>query len=160
MKNTRGIPLVVRPIVLCRKKMEKKQNMRICEVVQLKLSWVRHFVVRGVRFAMGMSSFCLHNGLATKFCLQNVLANKFSYKPVEGLRPPYHTTKCRRIPPHCLQNGCGIDSTAFTRFRQPSPYCKRMPQCLAHKFCLQNSLATTFYLQTRLCSTLHCIAAE
>ena len=66
MKNTCGMPLVVRPI-LGEKILKTKQNMRICEVVQLKLIRLRHFVVKGLRFTMAMSRFFLHDDLATKF---------------------------------------------------------------------------------------------
>ena len=74
MKSTRGMPLVVRPIM---RKNGGKKNMRMCEVVQLKLIRLRHFAVKGLWFTMAMSRFCLQNGLAPKLCLQNGLATKF-----------------------------------------------------------------------------------
>ena len=88
--------------------------MRMCEVVQLKLIRLRHFAVTGLWITMGMSRFCLHNGLAAKFCLQNGLATKFFLQsggrvmhPLCVLYAPPVYIKKWGAPPQCLQNVSG-----------------------------------------------------
>ena len=85
-------------------------------------------IARGYKKGLA-HKFCLQNSLATKFYLQNGLAPKLSLQ--NGLATKFQlqlqyslaTKFCLhkglatkllmgRIPPECLQNGCGIDSTA------------------------------------------------
>ena len=157
MKSTRGMPLVV-PQQQGKKMEPKKHNTRTCEVVHLKIIRLRHILVKGLWFKL-LSRFCCTTVQEPDSAWKTVWQPSSSYKTVKGYAPLVYTTRWGAYPLSVYKMRVGwIVQLPQKFFRQPGPYYKRIQKGFAHKFCLQNSPPTKFYLQTGL--TLHHIASQ